>query len=195
MIDLQSLITKFHAVNDLENEVASFRTHVPWVVPEAYLNIVFKPASPDVLSVVGAKMRIPTPLLQLLAQHNGANLLSGSLSLYGVVRKGQLLHRSEPFLLPPFNIELENRNWPPRDRDRLLEIGGYGFDGSGVCIDRDSLRIFVIRRGEKEPYASWPSLEVWLNSEMQRLTELFDASGKRLVDKSHTLPAPASSVS
>jgi hypothetical protein len=193
MIDLPSLITKFHAVNDRESEVAFFHTHVPWVAPEAYLNIIFKPVLPDVLSGVGEQMKIPMPVLQLLARHNGANLFSGSLSLYGVVRKGQLLHRSDSFSIPPFNIELENRNWPPPDRDKFLKIGGYGFDGSGVCIDRDSLGVFVFRRREKEPCSSWPTLDVWLNSEVRRLSVLFDAFGKRLVEERQTLPTSMTS--
>jgi len=188
MIDLPALITKFEAVNDRESEVAFFHTHVPWVAPEAYLNIIFKPAPSDVLSTVGAQMKVPGDVLQLLARHNGAHLFSGSLHLFGVLRKGQLLHRSESFSLPPFNIELENQSWPPPDRKTFLKIGGYGFDGSGACIDRESLGIFVFRRREKEPCASWPTLDVWLDSEIHRLSALFDGSGKRLVDGRLTLP-------
>ncbi len=189
MIDLPSLINKFREVNDHESDVAFFQTHVPWIAPEAYLNIIFKPAPPDVLSNVGTNMKIPAPFLQFLARYNGAVLFSGALSLFGVVRKGQLLHRADSFSLQPFNIELENRSWPPPDRDKFLKIGGYGFDGSGVCIDRDSLGIFVFRREEKEPYSSWPTLDDWLNCEIRRLSEIFDAYGKPLVDGSQTLPS------
>jgi len=194
MVDLPKLIAKFRAVNNRESDVAFFHTHVPWVAPDAYLNIIFKPAAGEVLSDVGAKIRMPAPVLELLARHNGAKLLSGSLSLYGVVRHGQLLNRSDPFSLPPFNIEFENQSWPPPDRDRFLKIGGYGFDGSGVCIDRHNLHIGVFRRGGSDPYCSWPSLDVWLNSEIKRLSELFDPSGKRLVEGSQTLPSPTTDV-
>jgi len=83
MIDLPSLITKFRAVNDRESEAASFHTHVPWIAPDAYLNIIFKPAPPDILSSMGAQMEIPVPVLQLLARHNGAVLFSDSLSVFG----------------------------------------------------------------------------------------------------------------
>ena len=191
MIDLLKLISKFRAVNNRRSAVAFFQTHVPWVGPEAYLNIIFEPASLEVLSNVGAKMRMPAPLVELLAEHNGAILFSGALSWYGVVDKGQLLNRTNRFSLPPFNIEAENRSWPPPDRDRLLKIGGYGFDGSGVCIDRQNLRILVFHRGAEEPYCSWPTLGDWLNNEIRRLSELFDVSGKRLVDESETLPSSA----
>jgi hypothetical protein len=188
MVDLPRLIAKFQAVDNRESSVADFYTRVLWVAPDAYLNILFKPAPTDVLSDVGSKLKMPAPVLELLAQHNGAMLFSTSLSLYGVVRQGQQLNRSDPFSLPPFNIEIENRSWPPPDRDRFLKIAGYGFDGSGVCIDRLNLHIFVFHRGDKEPYSSWPTLDDWLNSEIRRLAEMFDQSGKCLVDESQTLP-------
>ena len=194
MVDLPILLTKFQGINERENDVAFFQAHVPWVAQDAYLNVIFKPVPPDILSDAAAKMKIPAPVLQLLARHNGAILFSHSLSLYGVVRPGQLLNRSDPFSLPPFNIETENRSWPSPNRDRFLKIGGYGFDGSAVCIDRRDLQILVFRRGEKEPYCSWSNLEVWLNTEIRRLSELFDVSGKRLVDEAKTLPSQTAGV-
>jgi hypothetical protein len=44
MFDLLSALAKFEPVNDRENDVAFFRTHVLWIAPEAYLNIIYKPA-------------------------------------------------------------------------------------------------------------------------------------------------------
>lgn len=189
MVDLAEVIGKFEAVDNRENDVACFCTRVPWVAPEAYLNIIFKPAPRDVLADVGARMRIPPPVMELLARYNGAKLFSDLLSLYGVVGQGQTLNRSDPFSLPPFDIELENQSWPPPDRNRYLNIGGYGFDGSEACIDRRSLQIVVFQRRAKEPYCSWPTLDDWLNTEIERLSELFDPSGKLLVDESRTLPS------
>lgn len=190
MVDLLKLVSVFQGVKNRESDAAFFQTQVPWVASEAYLNIIFKPAPPDILSETGARMRIPAPVLELLAQHNGAILLSGALSLWGVVRKGQLLNQSDRFSLPPFNIESENRSWPPPDRERFLKIGGYGFDGSGVCIDRHNLNVAVFRRNEQKPYCSWKTLDNWLNDEIRRLVTLFDVSGKRLVDEVMTLPSP-----
>src|SRR5215471_16606469 len=191
MVDLLTLLSKFQVAHDRESPLAFFRTNVPWVAPEAFLNVIFKPAPANVLSDVGARMKMPSPVLEFLRRHNGAMLLSGSLNLYGVVPKGEPLKRSDPFSLPPFNIEAENRSWPPPDRGRFLKIGGYGFDGSGVCIDRKSLCIVVFRRGKQEPYCSWPSLDDWLDNEIRRLSELFDSSGRLLVDGSKTLPSPS----
>ena len=193
-INLLHELSKFSIVNDRENKVAFFRTHVPSIGPLAYLNVIFKGAPNDVLLDSAQKLRMPRTLVELLRQQNGAFLFSGSLSIYGIHQPGQLLQRSDPLFDLPFNIEAENRNWPPHDRIRFLAFGGYGFDGSRVCINRDDLRIYLFPRGENRLLSvashSWQDLDSWLNSEITRLTTLFDSDGKRLVDESQTVPSP-----
>jgi hypothetical protein len=188
MVDLLNLISKFRSLNDRETEVAFYRTHVPWVAPEAYLNIIHKPAKPSILSNVSARMMIPIQYIHFLNRYNGAILLSGTVSLYGVVLEGQLLKRSDPFSLPPFNIETENRSWPPPDRQKFLVIGAYGLDGSLVCMDRGDFSIQVFHREQAQPYHSWSSLDDWLEKEVERLSKYFDSYGRRLVNSSKTLP-------
>jgi len=46
-IDLLNLISDFLPLDDRENSIASLRTLVPWVAPEAFLNIIYKPAPPN----------------------------------------------------------------------------------------------------------------------------------------------------
>ena len=171
-----------------ESDTACFYTRTPWVAPEAYLHRVFKPAPINVLSEVAARTRMPRVFVELLSRNNGANFFSDSLNVYGVVPGVQRLNRSDPLSLPPYNIETENRSWPPPDPDGFLAIGGYGFDGSNVCIDRASLEIVVYRRGEQTPYGSWPTLRDWLQVEIPRLATLFDTGGKRLFSSAYTLP-------
>jgi len=91
-IDLLSLISRFRPFDDRENANASFRTRVPWVAPEAYLNIIYKPAPPKLLSEIAGKLSFPLSVIDFLRQHNGAMLFSGSLSLFGVVEPGRLLN-------------------------------------------------------------------------------------------------------
>lgn len=182
-------------MNDRESEAAFFRTHVAWVAPEAYLNIVFKPAGRDALTDATRRLEIPTVFAEFLAKQNGAILLSGALSIYGIHRPGQPLNRSDTFSRLPFNIDLENSNCPPSDPDRLLAIGGYGFDGSRVCMDRKDLHIELSQRGETgltpKPYRTWKNLDQWIRDEVARLCVLFDDCGKLLVSESETLPQHA----
>src|SRR5260221_10147015 len=169
-IDLAQLVSQFRRANDRENENAYFHTNVPWVVPFAYLNIVFKPVPKDVLQAAESRLGIPPVLAQFLAMQNGAILFSGTLSVYGVVRPGQLLNRSDPFFIPPFSLDDENLRWPPSDPERFLAIGGYALDGSRACIDRRNLGIHLFKRQETklDPTAvtTWRSLDEWLTSEI-----------------------------
>jgi hypothetical protein len=191
-VDLRDLVSQFREANDRESESAYFRTHVPWVAPLAYFNIIYKPALGDVLREAISRLDIPPVFAQFLAVQNGAILFSGALSIYGVLRPGQLLNRSEPFSLPPFDIDDENLNWPSCDPERFLAIAGYGFDGSRVCIDRRNLDIHLFQRGERElkrtPAANWKDLDGWLTSEVVRLSCLFDHEGHRLTNEAETLP-------
>lgn len=187
---LAALLTKFRPFDDRESEMAFFQTKVPWVAPEAYLNIIFKPAPADALKVAARALEMPQGLCDLLKIQNGAILFAGTLSIYGVHRPGQLLNRSDRFSLPPFNI---HDHQPDFDSDRLLAIGGYGVDGSRACLDRRSLRVELWPRDEPglHPRITWETLDQWLLTEIGRLSMLFNEEGKLLVPKSETLPVRA----
>lgn len=186
-IDLLEALANFQVVGDWENEVAYFRTQV---APEMYLNVVYKSAEQVALSDAARRLNFPGLFVEFLAKQNGAHLFAGALSIYGIHRRGQLLNRMTPFLLPPYNIADANCAWPS-DPDRLLVIGGYRFDGSSVCMDRHDLHIDVFGRNQShQPRSSWPSLSHWITGEVRRLSILFDSRGKRLVEESQTPPPP-----
>jgi hypothetical protein len=186
-IDLQSLLGRFRVFKDLDNDIAFYRTLVPWVGPEAYLNIIYRAAPAQLLSAAAAKLRFPVPVFEFLSQYNGAKLFSGALNLHGVVEPGRLLNRSDSFSLPPYNIEGANRSWSV-DPQRLLVIGVYQFDGSQVCIDRSSGRIFLFKKKPTTAGASWTNFESWFREEISRLCSLFDRDGRRLCPESATIP-------
>lgn len=186
-IDLLSLVSKFRRFDDHENANASFRTRVPWIGPEAYLHIVYKPALPKLLSEAAERWSFPAEIFDFLKHQNGAMLFSGSLNLYGVVDPERLLNREDRFSLPPFNLERENTSWKFHP-ERLLVIAGYRLDGSRVCIDRTDRRIHIFQKGQRIPLASWATFEEWLLSEVERLTDLFDESGRRTSPEAQTGP-------
>lgn len=193
-VDLLSLISNFRRFDDQENANASFRTRVPWVASEAYLNIIYKPAPTKVLSVVAEMWSFPAVVVDFLQHQNGAMLFSGSLNLYGVVEPGRRLNREDRFSLPPFDIERENKSWPFHP-DRLLVVGGYRFDGSRACVDRSDGQVHVFQKGQRIPTVSWVGFDAWLVGEIERLSLLFDDDGKRTGPESETGPPQSATVS
>ena len=135
---------------------------------------------------------MPSTLIAFFEKQNGAILFSGALHVYGVHPAGQLLNREDDFSRLPFNIETENDNWPPVNRKQFLAIGGYGFDGSHVCIDRTNSRLYLFQRGveglAKVPSCCWENIEGWIVGEIGRLSTMYDSHGKRIVDERLTVP-------
>lgn len=186
-IDLPSSLQRFRVYKDFVNETASFRTNVPWIGSEGYLNTIYRPAPTELLAEVAAKLHFPAPVFEFLSQYNGARLFSGGLSLYGVVEPGRLMYRDNGFALPPLNIVGANKFWRV-DPERLLVIGVYYFDSSVACIDRSSGQVLYFKKDQTTPELSWPSFDSWLREEIDRLRSLFDADGRILVDVSETVP-------
>jgi hypothetical protein len=192
MIDLLAMTKQFAIFNDRENDHAYFRTNLPSSGPMAYLNVVFKPVRVDVLEYAKSTLELPEPIVQFLAAQNGAILFSGALNVYGAVGPHQLLNRSDPLSLPPLDLIGENKNWLLREPDRFLIIGAYGFDGTRICIDRFSSQIYLFDVDEsglrQRGAAIWSDLDNWLLSEVQRLSSIFDPSGRPLAPMSETAP-------
>jgi hypothetical protein len=184
-IDLIELLTSCEVLNDKETDLAFFRTHVPLVAPEAYLHIIYKPVSKDIVLNSARRMKIPKIFIDFLSKQNGARLFSGSLLIFGVIRSGSLVRRDSP---PPLNIEFENSDNNGFDSDRYLAVGGYGYDGSTICIDRSDGCVGLFHRDEKHPTIAWHDFDEWIKTEIMRLSEIFDTTGRILVNKSATVP-------
>jgi hypothetical protein len=171
-----------------ESGTAYFYNHAPWVAPLAYLHILFKGATKRALSDNSALLRLPKYWLEFLTVQNGAILFSGAFSIYGVKETGALLNRRDVFQRGPFLIESENKSWQPKDRQREIVIGGYSYDGTLAVLDRDKGTVSAVSRKNHNLLMSWAGPDEWLTEEMDRLSKLFDKSGKITVGGERTLP-------
>lgn len=171
-----------------ESDTASFYNHAPWVAPQAYLHIVFKPASDAALSENGRLLPLPEIWQAQLALANGAMLYSGAMSIYGVVDSHALLNRTDLFNQQPFRIALENGSWPPPDQKNEVVIGGYDYDGTRAILNVRSGQVSAVPRKSTEVLKRWANPDAWITSEMARLRSLHDDTGKLIVGSKETLP-------
>ena len=171
-----------------ESGTALFYNFAPWIAPQAYLHIVFKGADHTALSEVGDLIGLPENWRETLSVQNGAILFSGAMSVYGVHAHGTLLNRMDVFERLPFSIVNENRSWPPKDRERYVVIGGYSYDGTRAILDRQDGSVIAMPRKSEKPLRRWLNGDSWLKEELERLSRLFDESGKIRVSEEETLP-------
>jgi hypothetical protein len=189
-IDLLAMLGKFETVSDQETPDAYFRTHIPVVGSSAYLNIVYKASPKAVLDEVDQEVRLPESLLDFYNAWNGARLFVGALSVNGCVPTGQLLDRTDPFKLLPFDVRDANKKFTRQTKDAgLVCIGSYSYDGSIVCLHRETQSVSCyVGTDFSKLRQEWRSLDHWLRDEVVRISLLFDTRGNRLVEKERLLP-------
>lgn len=185
---LRELLAPFKSEDDLETSAAYFQVHTPWVGRFAYFNIIYSPVELELLKFWSQRWPIPKEYSEFLLENNGAILFSNTLSLSGLVAENSLLRRSEPFLLPPFDLFDGISSWP-YDIYKFFRIGQYTIDGSPLCIEQDTNKVVRLHPQGSSYLNTWPNLEVWCSSELSRISSLFDGTGRPCVKPEFLLPS------
>lgn len=179
-INLNKILQKAGWSPEYKNDVAVFYNKAPWRGDAAYVHIVFEPASADALSDADSALMIPDFWKEFLMLQNGASLFSGGLIVFGVKRKGALLHRSDPFRLGPLSILTENFGLPAAQLKTSLVIGTCDNSRSLAIFDRLTGTVSAVPREHGAMSAQWASPSVWIKSEAERLGREFRLpEGKR----------------
>jgi len=188
MIKIDSILDSQGWNVERKSGTAYFYNHTPWVAPLAYLHIVFKGSSKSALKENSFLFQLPSYWTDFLSAQNGAMLFSCALSIYGAIDSKALLNRRDYFERQPFSIASENRSWPPKDKQRGVVIGGYSYDGTLAVLDKETGSVTAMSRKGYDILKVWSGVDVWIASEMDRLSNLFDKSGRITVDEERTLP-------
>ena len=190
-VDLLRLLAKYKEINDCEFETIIYKTHVPSVAPQAYLNVIYKPARQAVWEARVRQLRMPGALAEFYAAHNGADLLSGTIRIFGLLPDTYRIERTDWFRkgLPLDILDVYREHSHHLEAHDEVYFAGYSFDRSAVCIGRGSGRI-TCYFGEDftRIRQTWPSFEEWITSEIARLSFCFDERGNRLVAEELLLP-------
>lgn len=167
--------------------------HTPHVARLAYLHTIYAPASEVDLQAAAQALgrRMPEDYQRFLVMANGVRLFGGALDLGGVV--GQVDRRPESIGQA---ISLRYGNVVERPEGLSADdfaIGGIvGQSTAGVLIMDAAGRVRLVHgRDGSDVAADWLSLDAMLESEIERLSQLFDSEGRRRVEASEQLPPGA----
>jgi hypothetical protein len=189
---IESLERAMPPRDKVETKKFTCLTRLSW--GRAYLHTILHPSDSALLTDVAQELDFPTTLVTHFQRCNGAQLFVASVTcrgllLFGCREKGKPFSRAvdEP---EPIDIR------PAIDKSRdSIVFGSYGFDGSMLTLDRKSQ---VVRcsygRDVTRIRCEWPSIEACLESEIQRMSQLFAPDGTCLVACEALVPTSSSAI-
>lgn len=186
---LNKLFKKFESFGVCQTQSGAMLVgKAEFIAPNAWLHKSYEPLSEEEIVELEKRLvtEIPYPYKQFLREANGCKIFNTTLSLDGYRRN---YDRDEESVWQPFDIVLPNIDERITDaHDSIFFIGGYDWDGSVVYIDKITNQVLRCSREGVKPLNKWNNLQCFLEEEITRLIELFDAKGKEIDDDVPTTP-------
>jgi len=160
----------------------------PHIAPLAWLHNIYPPLSANLIVKLEEELggAIPDDYKEFLSLSNGLGVFNTTFSLYGYRRNYK---RDDINVWQPFDILTHNiKERPYNATEAMFFIGGYSWDGSLLYIDVDTNTVHICERENADSLFEWPSFDQMLESEIKRLTILFDHEGKKIKKHLSTLP-------
>lgn len=164
---------------------------IPNIGPDAWLHALFSGLKGPEIRELEKSLGAPLPgeLRQFYCRFNGLSLFNDALSVFGLRKK---LGRTDDAAWQPYSMLTPNGPERPLDAPTgALFIGGYGWDGSLVCVVSPDNRVFRCLKTSAKPLNQWANLGGFLSHEAVRLAALFDGKGHKHRSSSPTIPPPA----
>ncbi len=161
----------------------------PHVAPEAYNHKIFKPLEKEDIDFLENenKTTLPKDYIEFLTtKSNGLRFFVTCFSLYGLRKQ---IGRDDEAMAQPFSLS-DTNVWekPKNAKPEYFFIGGYGYDGSKLYIDKITNKVHYCARRDTTSLKEWNNFEEMMISETERIFKLFDDKGVRLVTSKETLP-------
>lgn len=135
---------------------------------------------------------VPEEIKELLLVTNGLGLFGGHLCIWGVQTQPASLKNKFYSDVKMRDGEMTSYNiWnrPKYLKPKILVFGVYPSNGSILYMREGDSSVYNADRNGKEQYKVWSSLGEWLQSEIRRLSLLFDEKGTLKVHFSQTHPS------
>jgi len=157
---------------------ATLICHVPHVAPQAWLHTIYAGLTDKNMDVLQENIGgiLPKDYVDLLKCTNGINIFSDSLSIWGMCTSNA---RRGDEAIQPYDLVSLNEEKIGRIPDTWLAFGSYSWDGSTMIYDfsKSKCKVFRCECDSITILQEWPDLWTWLDSEIERLSLLFDKNG------------------
>ncbi len=174
----------------LSNETIQI-CHVPHVGSEAWLHELYAGLANNQINQLqdSIPVSLPESYKEFLKLYNGLNIFSNSLSIWGL---RSLNYRTGEGSIQPYSLIDLNNGRPKKFPDTWLYFGSYSWDGSRVIFDLEkgveNNKVYRCNRQDVKVLNEWPNIWIWLLSETQRLSKMFDENGVELDEDAPTTP-------
>jgi len=177
-----------NGVKEISNG-ATLICHVPHIAPQAWLHTIYAGLTDKNMDVLQENIRgiLPKDYVDLLKCTNGINIFSDSLSIWGM--RTSNARRGED-AIQPYDLVSLNEEKIGRIPDKWLAFGSYSWDGSTMIYDfsKSNCKVFRCECDSVKILQEWSDLWTWLDSEIERLSLLFDENGIEYDEDTPTMP-------
>jgi SMI1 / KNR4 family (SUKH-1) len=156
----------------------------PQVAPEAWLHVLYPPATPEAIRSAEMKLGIPLPedYKSFLLSANGFVMFSYRLAVWGIKKS---MARTGDEAWQPYDLVNHNQetNRPEGSPSNLLYFGSTE-NGATRCffeLNDGTYRVGKTSHNSYHPDGYWPHFGSWLLDQMRSLEILFDSSGAMIV--------------
>jgi len=179
--------------DQVETRNATRLTRLSWG-ESAYLHTIIKPVEFSIVTEVAQELDFPPSLVVHFRRCNGAQLFVASvtcrgMSLFGCRERDKPFDRSSS---EPSAIDIRQKKGVVSG---CVVFGSYGYDGSMLMLDRQDETVRCsYGRDAARTRRQWPSLDEFLESEVQRMSQLFAPDGTCLVPCAELVPPSESAL-
>jgi len=171
---------------ELENKTILIG-RAPHIAPKAWLHSIHAPLSNQEINELEKDLgTIPEDYKLFLKTANGLKVFNTTLCLDGLRKTYK---RGVNDVWQPFDILTPNiLERPSNSTKNMFFIGGYDWDGSLLYFDLETNKIHLCDNDDATSIYEWDNFIIMLNTEVKRLSTLFDINGKEYDENKSTLP-------
>lgn len=149
---------------------------VPHVAEQAWLHRIYAPKKFQEIQALEQSLGMPLPkdLKEFFSYANGINIFSDSLSVWGI-RDSYLRTIEDSF--QPYDLYQAHKEEESKLSYSTVIFGSYNWDGSLMIYDCSQHKVLRCEGDKLTPLQEWQNLWIWLESELDRLSLLFDECG------------------